>query len=209
MRFLITVRLYLLRKPLPSRCFSHFCITEEAILVDRCLFSMMFLGVSTAANHMHFLHKTKHLGPSGTLWLRWPILQIFSNCFKSFTNPLQNRSFWSLGRLMARDGDPRDPFQLLQILYKSFKKRSILGPQVPQGSGGQSGRCCPNASNPEKILYKTDHSGASGASWLGMAMRQILFQIRRILYKSFTKRSILEFQVLHGSRGRSGRRSAH
>ena len=102
--------------------FFHFCITKQAILLDRFWLEIRFLVVSTAPNHIHFLHKTKHLGPSGTLWLRWPILQILSNCFKSFTNPLQNRSFWSLGRLMAQEADPPEPFQMLQILFKFFSK---------------------------------------------------------------------------------------
>ena len=106
---------------------------------------------------------------------------------------------------MAQMADPANPFQILQILYKSFTKLIYLEPRKPHGSGWRSARSFPNASNPLQILYKTDHSGASGASWLGMAMRQILFQIPPILYKSFTKRSILEPQMLHGSRGRSGR----
>ena len=72
--------------------------------------------------------------------------------------------------------------QLPRIIHISFTKRSIWGPLVPYGSDGRSCKSFPTASNPLQILYKTDHSGASGASWLGMAIRQILSK----RFKSFT-----------------------
>ena len=34
-------------------------------------------------------------------------------------------SFWSLERLMAQDADQPGPFQILQMLYKSFIKLSM------------------------------------------------------------------------------------
>ena len=52
--------------------------------------------------------------------------------FPNASNPLQNGAFWSLGRLMAQEAHPPDPFQMLQILYKSFTKRSILEPGMPR-----------------------------------------------------------------------------
>ena len=109
---------------------------------------------------LQILYKTEHSGASGASWLRRPIRQILSKCFKSFTNPLQNWAFWSFGRLMAQEAYPPDPCQRLQILYKSFTKQSILEPRAPHGSGGPSARSFPNASNPLQILYKTEHSGA-------------------------------------------------
>ena len=102
---------------------------------------------------------------------------------------------------MAQEAYPPDPCQRLQILYKSFTKQSILEPRAPHGSGGPSARSFPDASNPLPILYKTDHSGASGASWLRRLIRQILSKC----FKSFTKRSILEPRVPHGSGGPSAR----
>ena len=91
-----------------------------------------------ASNPLQILYKTEHSGAVGASWLRRPIRQIFSRCFKFFTNPLQNWSFWSLGRLLPQEADPPDPFQMLQI------------------------------------LYQTEHSGASGASWLRRPIRQIV-----------------------------------
>ena len=103
-------------------------------------------------------------------------------CFNSFTNPLQNRALWSLGLFMAQEANPPNPFHMLQILCKSFTKRSILEPRAPHGSGGPSARSFLNASNPSKILHKTMHSGASDASWLRMPIRQIISRC----FKSFT-----------------------
>ena len=94
----------------------------------------------------------------------------------------QNLILWSLRCFMAQDADPPDPFQMLQILYKSFTKRGILEPLALRGSGGRSARSLPKASNPLQILYKTEHSGASGASWLRRPIRQILSKC----FKSFT-----------------------
>ena len=71
--------------------------------------------------------------------------------------------------------------QLPRIIYISFTKRSIWGPLVPYGSDGRSARSFPNASTPLQILYKTEHSGASGASWLWRPIRQILSKC----FKSF------------------------
>ena len=65
-----------------------------------------------------------------------------------------------------------------------------------------SARPFPNASNPLQILYKAEHSGASGASWLRRPDLPDPFQRLQILYKSFTKRSILELLAPHGSGGR-------
>ena len=135
-----------------------------------------------ASNPLQILSQTEHSGASGASWLRRPIRQILSKCFKSFTNPLRNGAFWSLRRLMAQDADPPDPFQMLEILYKSLTKRSIPAPRAPRGSGCRSATSFLNASNPLHILYKTEHSGASGASWLRRPVRQILSKC----FKSFT-----------------------
>ena len=118
----------------------------------------------SVSNPLEILYKTEHSGASGASWLRRPIRQILSKCFKSFINPLQNPAFWSFVRLMAQEADPPDPFQMLQFLYKFFTKRSILEPRAPHGSGARSARSLPNVSNPLQILCKTEHSGASGAS---------------------------------------------
>ena len=103
------------------------------------------------SNPLQILYQTDHSGASGASWLKRPIRQILSKCFKSFT------------------------------------KLSILEPRVPHGSGGPSARSFPNASNPLQILYKTEHSGASGASWLRRLIRQILAKGSnplQILYKT-------------------------
>ena len=150
---------------------------------------------------LQILYKTEHSGASGASWLRRSIRQILSKCFKSFTNPLQNWAFWSLGRLMAQEAHPPDPFQMLQIFYKSLTKLSILELWAPHGSGGPSARSFLDASNSLQILYKTDHSGASGAYCLRRLIRQILFKC----FQSFTKRSILEPRAPHGSGGPSAR----
>ena len=104
---------------------------------------------------------------------------------------------------MAQEAEPPHSFQMLQILYKSFTKRSILDPRAPHGSGSRSARSFPNASNPLQILFKMKHSGASGASWPRSPIRQILTKC----FKSFTNSlqngafwSLRRFmaQALHG-----------
>ena len=62
---------------------------------------------------------------------------------------------------MAQEADPPDPFQMLQILYKSFTKRSNLEPRAPDGSrsfsGGRSAR----------LFQKVDPPGSRSAKcWL-------------------------------------------
>ena len=86
--------------------------------------------------------------------------------------------------------------------YKSFTKRCILKHLAPHCSGGRICQTFPNASNPLQILYKMEHSGASGSSWLRRPDLPDPFQRLQILYKSFTQRSILESLAPHGS-GRS------
>ena len=83
---------------------------------------------------------------------------------------------------MAQEADPPNPFQMLQILYKSFINLNILEPQAPRGSGRTFAKPFANASNPLQTLYKTEHFGGSGASRLRMRIRQILFKC----FKSFT-----------------------
>ena len=108
-----------------------------------------------ASNPLQILYKTEHFGTSGASCLRRPIQQILFKCFKSFTNPLQNGAFWSLGRPVAQELDPPSAFQMLQTLYKSFTKLSTLELRAPHGSGGRSGKSFSNASNPLQTLYKT------------------------------------------------------
>ena len=116
-----------------SKCFKSF--TKRSILEPRAPHgsggpsARSFLNASYPSQ---ILYKTEHSGASGASWLRRLIRQILAKGFKSFTNPLQNRAFWSLGRLMAQEAHPPDPFQMLQILYKSFTKRSILEPGMPR-----------------------------------------------------------------------------
>ena len=52
----------------------------------------------------------------------------------------------------SQDVDLPSPFQMLQILHKSFIKLSILEPQTPHGSGRRSAKSCSTASNPLQIL---------------------------------------------------------
>ena len=94
------------------------------------------------------LFKTELIGVSGASWLRRPIRQILSKGFKSFRNPSQNGLFRSRGRFQALTADPPDPFQRLQILYKSFTKLSFSESLKLHGSGGRSTRSFPKASNP-------------------------------------------------------------
>ena len=123
-------------------------------------------------------------------------------CFQNASNPLQilYKTVYSgtSGPSRFRRPDLPDPFQMLQILYKSLTKRSTLEPRAPRGSGG---RICQILSQLQ-ILYKTVHSGASGASWLRKPDLPDPLQMLQILYKSFTKRSILEHLAPHGSGGR-------
>ena len=107
--------------------------------------------------------------------LHWStlILNAFK-CFNYFTNPSQKGAFWSFRCLMAQEFDPADPLQMVQILHKSFTKRSILEPRAPHVSGSRFARSDPKASNPLQILYKAEPFGASGASWLRSPIRQIL-----------------------------------
>jgi len=71
--------------------------------------------------------------------------------FPNASNPLQNGAFWSLGCLMAQEVHPPDPFQMLQILYKSFTKRSILEPRAPHGSRARA-RARARSPNPSPSL---------------------------------------------------------
>ena len=82
----------------------------------------------------------------------------------------------------SHDVDLPSPFQMLQILYKSFTKLSILEPQAPHGSSSRSAKSFSNASNPLQILHKTEHFGPSGASWLKQPICQFLLKC----FKSFT-----------------------
>ena len=115
------------------KCFKSF--TKRSILEPRAPHgsggpsARSFLNASYPSQ---ILYKTEHSGASGASWLRRLIRQILAKGFKSFTNPLQNRPFWSLGRLIAQEPHPPDPFQMLQILYKSFTKRSVLEPGMPR-----------------------------------------------------------------------------
>ena len=88
--------------------------------------------------------------------------------------------------------------------YKSFTSRCILKHLAPHGSGGRICQTFPNASNPLQVLYKTEHCGASGGSWLRRPDLPDPFQRLHNLYKSFTKRSTLESIVSHVSGGRTG-----
>ncbi len=83
---------------------------------------------------------------------------------------------------MAQEADPPNPSQMLQILYKSFTKRSILKVRAPHCSGGRSSKSFSNASNPLQILYKTLHLGARSVSWL----KRSIFQMFLECFKSFT-----------------------
>ena len=67
-----------------------------------------------------------------------------------------------------------------------------LGASSVSDPGGRSVQPSSNASNSLQTLYKTEHSGASGASWLRRPDLPDPFQMLQILYKSLTKRSILE-----------------
>jgi hypothetical protein len=51
----------------------------------------------------------------------------------------------------SQDVDLPSPFQMLQILYESFIKLSILEPRTPHGSGRRVAKPFSNASN----LYKS------------------------------------------------------
>ena len=82
----------------------------------------------------------------------------------------------------SQDVDLPSPFQMLQILYKSFIKLSMLEPRTPHGSGRRSAKSFSNASNPLQILHKTEHFGASGASWLKQPICKFLAKC----FKSFT-----------------------
>ena len=87
-------------------------------------------------------------------------------------------SFWSLERLMAH----------LKVL--------ILEPRTPHGSGRRSAKSFSNSSNALQILHKTEHFGASGASWLKQPICQVHFKCFKILYKSFTKLNIWSVERL-------------
>ena len=63
-----------------------------------------------ASNPLQILYKRMYSGASGASWLRRPIRQILSKCFKSFTNPLQNNAFWNLRRLMAQEAGSAKSF---------------------------------------------------------------------------------------------------
>ena len=125
---------------------------------------------------LQILHKTEHFGVSGASWLRRPIRQLLFKCFKSFTNPLQNRALWSSERLLAQEADPPNPSQMLQFLYKPFTKQSTLELRAPPGSGGRSSKSFSNALIPLQTLYKTEHFGAPSAFWLRRPIRQILLK---------------------------------
>jgi len=83
--------------------------------------------------------------------LRHGIRPILFKCFKAFTISLQNGALWSLRRLMAQEADPPDPCQMLEILYKSFTKRSILEPRAPHGSRARA-RARARSPNPSPSL---------------------------------------------------------
>jgi hypothetical protein len=83
---------------------------------------------------------------------------------------------------MAQEADRLWDLQMLQFLYKLITKLSILEPLALHGSGGRSAQGRSDASIPLQIGNKTKHFGASGASWLRRAIRQILFKC----FKSFT-----------------------
>ena len=83
---------------------------------------------------------------------------------------------------MAQEADRRKGLQILQFLYKLITKHSIFEPLALHGSGGRSAKGRSDASIPLQIGIKTKHFGGSGASWLKMAIRQILFKC----FKSFT-----------------------
>ena len=80
-----------------------------------------------------------------------------------------------------------------------------LGASSVSDPGGRSVQPSSNASNSLQTLYKTEHSGASGASWLRRPDLASRFQMLQILYRSFTKLNILEPRAHHGSGGRSAK----
>ena len=88
---------------------------------------------------------------------------------------------------------------LLQIRYKTVHS-GASGRLIAQEA--RSARSFPNATNPLHILYQTEHSGASGASRLRRPDLPDPSQMLQILYKSFSKRSILEPLALRGSGSR-------
>ena len=74
-----------------------------------------------------------------------------------------------------------------------------LGASSVSDPGGWSVQSSSNASNSLQTLYKTENSGASGASWLRSPDLASRFQMLQILYRSLTKLSILEPRAPHGS----------
>ena len=120
---------------------------------------------------------------NGALWSLGRLMAQEAGSAKSFpnaSNPLQilhkAGHFGVSGVSWLRKPDRPSLSQMLQILYKSFTKQSILEPRAPHGSGGRPAKSFPNTLNPLQTLYQTEHSGASGASWLWMPICQIMFK---------------------------------
>ena len=126
------------------------------------------------------------------------VCQILSKCFKSFYKSFTKRIILEH---LAPHGSGVRICQTLSRCFKSFTNPLQNGAfwslwRLEAQEAG-SARSFPNASNPLQILYKTEHSGASGASWLRKPDLPSPFQMLQILHKPFTKRSTLEPRALH------------
>ena len=160
-----------LRTPI-SKSFSY-------VQAPHCSSSRFAKSCPNASNPLQILYKTGYFGASCASRIRRPIRQILLKSFSNASNPLL---FWSLRRLMSKEADPPSLFQMLQILYKSFIKLNILEPRTPHGSGRRSAESFSNASNPLHIVHKTEHFGASGASWHKQPICKVVLKC----FKSFT-----------------------